>query len=153
MTTSPASERFHASAVWFERGKIFLQLGDGREVGVPLALYPRLAHASVEELMDWEMDDEGTAIHWPRLDEDLSVEGLAEGRRPLAPSQKVVKDLAPKVLAARRMSGLTQKELAERLGYSQTYVSLAERGMTPFGAYYVDQVLQACGAVKPQTGN
>ena len=59
-----------------------------------------------------------------------------------APSRKVVEDLAPKILAARRMAGLTQKELVERLGYSQTYVSLAERGMTPFRAYMVPRRLR-----------
>jgi len=145
MTSSLAIDKARAVTIWFDRGKIFLELQDGREVGVPLSHYPRLAHAGPEDLADWEMDDGGSSIHWPRLDEDLSVAGLLAGRRAVQPSRKVIEQLAPRVLAARVAAGLTQKALAELMGYSQAYVSLAERGQTPFGSFYLDQVLKACG--------
>jgi DNA-binding XRE family transcriptional regulator len=144
-----ATEKIRALNIWFERGKIFIELQDGREVGVPLSHYPRLAHAGPEDLADWEMDDSGTSIHWPRLDEDLTVSGLLAGRRSVQPSRKVIEQLAPRVLAARMAAGLTQKALAEQMGYSQAYVSLAERGQTPFGTFYLDQVLKVCGKPAP----
>ena len=154
MTSSLATEKLRAINLWFDRGKIFIELQDGREVGVPLTHYPRLAHAGPEDLAYWEMDDEGTAIHWPRLDEDLTVEGILAGRRAKQPGKKVVEELAPRVLAARMAAGLTQKALADQMGYSQGYVSLAERGQTPFGSFYVDQVLKVCrGASKEPQPN
>jgi hypothetical protein len=154
MTSSLAVEQVRAINIWFDRGKIFLELQDGREVGVPLPHYPRLAHATPEDLADWEMDDLGTAIHWPRLDEDLTVAGLLAGRPAMPPSRKVIEELAPRVLAARVGAGLTQKALAEQMGYSQAYVSLAERGQTPFGTFYLNQVLKACGAsAEPPAGS
>ena len=58
-----------------------VDLVDGRMVSVPLAWYPRLAHATPEERDDWRLIGRGDGIHWPRLDEDVSVEGLLAGRR------------------------------------------------------------------------
>jgi hypothetical protein len=50
MTSSLATEKLRAINLWFDRGKIFIELQDGREVGVPLTHYPRLAHAGPEDL-------------------------------------------------------------------------------------------------------
>ena len=47
---------------------------------MPLAWYPRLAHATPEERGRWELHASGQHIHWPDLDEDLSVAGLLAGR-------------------------------------------------------------------------
>ncbi len=58
-----------------------VQLADGRSVSVPLAWYPRLAAGSPSERNRWELIGDGSAIHWPELDEDLSVEGILAGRR------------------------------------------------------------------------
>ena len=58
-----------------------VDLVDGRMVSVPLAWYPRLAHATPAERDDWRLIGRGEGIHWPRLDEDVSVEGLLAGRR------------------------------------------------------------------------
>ena len=58
-----------------------VDLVDGRMVSVPLAWYPRLAHATPEERNEWRLIGRGEGIHWPRLDEDVSVEGLLAGRR------------------------------------------------------------------------
>lgn len=59
---------------------IEVDLLDGRTIIAPLAWYPRLAHAAPEERGHWELAAGGRGIHWPDLDEDISVEGLLEGR-------------------------------------------------------------------------
>lgn len=56
------------------------ELADGRSISVPLAWYPRLAHAAPHERRNWRLIGGGEGIHWPDLDEDISVEGLLAGR-------------------------------------------------------------------------
>ena len=58
-----------------------LDLTDGRTVSVPLLWYPRLWHGTPKERSHFEIFGDGTYIHWPDLDEDLTVSGIAEGRR------------------------------------------------------------------------
>jgi hypothetical protein len=58
-----------------------VDLVDGRTVLVPLVWYPRLWYRSAEERNHFEIFDDGTYIHWPELDEDLTVAGLLEGKR------------------------------------------------------------------------
>lgn len=53
-----------------------VDLSDGRTISVPLAWYPRLVHASQNERMMWRLIGRGEGIHWPELDEDISVEAL-----------------------------------------------------------------------------
>src|SRR3954469_18633321 len=60
---------------------LVLELRDGRVVSVPLAWYPRLAEGSPRERRRWELLGPGIGIHWPELDEDISVEGLLAGAR------------------------------------------------------------------------
>ena len=55
-------------------------LADGRTVSVPLAWFPRLLRATPEERRNWRLIGGGEGIHWPDLDEDVSVEGLLAGR-------------------------------------------------------------------------
>ena len=57
------------------------ELSDGRTIAVPLTWYPRLVHATPEERDNWELIGGGQGIHWPNLDEDISVEGLLAGRK------------------------------------------------------------------------
>ncbi|HPG39201.1 MAG TPA: DUF2442 domain-containing protein [bacterium] len=54
-------------------------LSDSRTISVPLAWYPRLFHASVGERNNWRLTGKGEGIHWPDLDEDISVENLIAG--------------------------------------------------------------------------
>ena len=56
-----------------------VDLSDGRTISAPLAWYPRLLNATDEERNVWEVAGGGHGIHWPRIDEDLSVEGLLRG--------------------------------------------------------------------------
>ncbi len=58
-----------------------VQLSDGRDISVPLSWYPRLVHAMPEERGRWELIGGGEGIHWPDLDEDISVEMLLAGRK------------------------------------------------------------------------
>ena len=57
------------------------ELSDGRTISVPISWYPRLVQATPEERNNWELIGTGQGIHWPDLDEDLSVEGFLAGRK------------------------------------------------------------------------
>jgi Protein of unknown function (DUF2442) len=57
------------------------ELADGRTITVPLAWFPRLAHGTSAERANWRLIAGGEGIHWPDLDEDVSVESLLAGRR------------------------------------------------------------------------
>ena len=59
--------------------KLIVDLADGRSISVPLAWYPRLLHANHLERDNWQIAGAGFGIHWPDIDEDLSVEGLLRG--------------------------------------------------------------------------
>ena len=76
---------------------VVIDLSDGRTVTAPLAWYPRLLHGTARERRHWRLIGGGEGVHWPDLDEDLSVEGLLAGR-PSAESQASFK----KWLEARR---------------------------------------------------
>ncbi len=68
-----------------------VDLVDGRTIIVPLVWYPRLWHGTPEERNKFEVRGGGTLIHWPELDEDLSVSGLLAGRRSGESSQSFKK--------------------------------------------------------------
>ncbi|MEA2338897.1 MAG: hypothetical protein QOE82_2904 [Thermoanaerobaculia bacterium] len=57
-----------------------VDLSDGRTISVPLAWYPRLVHGTQAERSIWRLIGRGEGIHWPELDDDISVEGLIAGR-------------------------------------------------------------------------
>jgi hypothetical protein len=57
-----------------------VDLTDGRTVAVPLAWYPRLVQGTPEERNHWRFIGQGEGIHWPALDEDISVENLLSGK-------------------------------------------------------------------------
>ena len=66
------------------------ELADGRTISAPLAWYPRLAHATAEEQANWRLIGGGIGIHWPTIDEDISVANLLAGQ-PSAESQSSFK--------------------------------------------------------------
>lgn len=53
---------------------------DGRIVSLPLRWYPRLNRATPAQRRNWELIGRGYGVHWPNVDEDLSAEGLLQGR-------------------------------------------------------------------------
>lgn len=57
-----------------------VDLSDGRTISVPVAWYPRLSHGTSEERGHWRLIGNGRGIHWPDLDEDISVENLLAGQ-------------------------------------------------------------------------
>ena len=79
-----------AETVAMTEDTLTAELADGRTISVPLAWYPRLVHATPEERNNWQLIGGGQGIHWPDLDEDLSVEGLLAGR-PSGESQRSFK--------------------------------------------------------------
>ena len=58
---------------------LIVELIDGRIISAPLVWFPRLSQASKEQLENWELLGDGEGIHWPDIDEDLSVVGLLIG--------------------------------------------------------------------------
>ncbi|MCF6251198.1 MAG: DUF2442 domain-containing protein [Methylococcaceae bacterium] len=58
---------------------IIVELIDGRTISAPLVWFPRLSQASKEQLENWELLGDEEGIHWPDVDEDLSVAGLLIG--------------------------------------------------------------------------
>lgn len=54
-------------------------LRDGRKVSVPLEWYPRLKHGTAAERREWRLVGQGEGIHWPKLDEDVSIAHLLQG--------------------------------------------------------------------------
>jgi len=70
-----------ATGVSFSDDVFRVTLDDGRELSVPLAWFPRLLHGTPEQRVRWEIIGTGMGIHWPDLDEDISVEGILAGRR------------------------------------------------------------------------
>jgi hypothetical protein len=69
-----------AIAVHVSVDTLEVRLRDGRNISVPLSWYPRLAHTSVEERSNWQLIGPGLGIHWPDIDEDISVENLLKGQ-------------------------------------------------------------------------
>ena len=76
MSISAKALRFDDDNMWIE----FLM--DGRTLGIPLAWFPRLLHASPEQREGYEIIHDG--LHWDALDEDISISGLLAGRGDLA---------------------------------------------------------------------
>jgi hypothetical protein len=67
-----------AKNVKFDEYNMWVELSDARTLGIPLAWFPKLMHATPEERESFELSRRG--IHWDNLDEDISVEGLLAGR-------------------------------------------------------------------------
>ena len=59
---------------------LLVELSDGRTITAPLAWFPRLLHGTAKERNHWRLIGRGEGIHWPDLDEDISVEGLVLGK-------------------------------------------------------------------------
>jgi hypothetical protein len=89
-----------ATQVEISKATLSVELDDGRTITVPLAWYPRLLHGSSQERGSWRLLGGGRGIHWPALDEDISVANLLTGQ-PSAESQSSFK----KWLAGRARPG------------------------------------------------
>ena len=72
MSTSASATR-----VRFDADSFWVDLSDGRTIGVPLAWFPRLLHGTMEQREQVRISSRG--LHWEALDEDISVAGLLAG--------------------------------------------------------------------------
>lgn len=76
-----------AKAVSITEDTLKVKLNDGRTISAPLNWFPRLLYGTPEERTNWRLIGQGEGIHWPGLDEDISVENLIYGQ-PSGESQK-----------------------------------------------------------------
>ena len=79
--TSSSLAAATAKTVRVSEESLTVELNDGRSVSVPVAWYPRLAEGRAAERRRWELVGSGIGVHWPDLDEDISVEALLRGER------------------------------------------------------------------------
>ena len=82
MSSSMPSSDVRAREVSFTRDELTVLLADGRTISVSLAWFPRLLGAGPAERSNYELLGDGQGIHWPDIDEDLSVAGLLKGIQP-----------------------------------------------------------------------
>ena len=80
-----------------------VELVDGRTIIVPLAWYPRLWHGTPQERNHFEIFGDGAYLHWPALDEDLTVAGLLAGHRSGESPESLSKWLASRKSANQRL--------------------------------------------------
>ena len=69
-----------AETLRFDDHTMWVELSDGRTIGVPLAWFPRLLGATPEQRQNYRISATGSGLHWDDLDEDISIPGLLEGR-------------------------------------------------------------------------
>jgi uncharacterized protein DUF2442 len=78
MSTSPEGTDPHATGVRFDEVTMWVELDDGRTLGIPLVWFPRLLHGTSAQRNQVEISPSG--LHWDDLDEDISIAGLLAGR-------------------------------------------------------------------------
>ena len=79
MSTLAVELQPQAQNISYTDESIIVELVDGRTVSAPLVWFPRLSHATKKQLDNWELLGDGEGIHWPDIDEDLSIIGLLIG--------------------------------------------------------------------------
>lgn len=79
MSTLAVETHALAENVEFTDNDMVVSLVDGRKVVIPLVWFPRLANTTKSQLENFELLGDGEGIHWPEIDEDLSVAGLLRG--------------------------------------------------------------------------
>lgn len=79
MSTLVVETHALAENVEFTDNDMVVFLVDGRKVITPIVWFPRLANATKSQLENYELLGDGEGVHWPEIDEDLSVDGLLRG--------------------------------------------------------------------------
>ncbi len=87
MNTATTEQPLKVQYLNINNDTLTVNLVDGRAITVPLTWYPRLWHGTPAERNHWQIIGDGEGIHWPDLDEDLSIEGIVLGR-PSGESQR-----------------------------------------------------------------
>ena len=80
MSSTDVRIEAQAERVWVEGRMVFIELTDGRQLGFPADRYRILSQATDEELKQVRLRLNGQALRWDDLDEDLTVQGVVEGR-------------------------------------------------------------------------
>jgi len=75
-----------AKNLHFDDYTMWVELADGRTLGVPLAWFPRLLHATPEQRNNYLISETGCGLHWDVIDEDISIDGLLAGQGDMANS-------------------------------------------------------------------
>ena len=78
-----------AKSVHFDDAMLWVNLTDGRQLGIPLAFFPRLLQASPEQRNRFTISGGGLGLHWDELDEDISVPGLLRGTGDLTTAREL----------------------------------------------------------------
>jgi hypothetical protein len=81
------SSSARATSIRFDDDSFWIDLSDGRVLGVPLAWFPRLLHATATQRQKVKISTRG--LHWEDLDEDISIAGLLAGRSDQSRRRKV----------------------------------------------------------------
>ena len=76
MSSSVPSLDHTAMGVRFNNDSVMFDLADGRTLSAPLAWFPRLLSANMAQRSNWRLTGRGYGVHWPDVDEDISVLGL-----------------------------------------------------------------------------
>lgn len=87
---SSSTAETSAQSVLVTDESLTVELNDGRSISVPLSWYPRLMHGTAAERNNWQLLGNKEGIHWPDLDEDISVEDILLGK-PSGESQSSLK--------------------------------------------------------------
>lgn len=85
MSTSASNRSPLARDVTVTPNEVIVHLTDGRTISTPLVWYPRLLGATQAQRDRWELLGNGEGIHWPEVDEDLSVAGFLRGEKAVVP--------------------------------------------------------------------
>jgi hypothetical protein len=88
-----------------------VDLADGRQISVPTAWYPRLAHGTPAERREWTISYSGEGLHWETLDEDISIEGLIAGR----PSSENPAMITKWMAARKNVYGIKRSKKSDRV--------------------------------------
>ena len=78
-----------ANSVRFDEAMMWVNLVDGRQLGVPMAFFPRLLQATPQQRADFQISGGGLGLHWDELDEDISVPALLAGKGDLTMPHKL----------------------------------------------------------------
>lgn len=102
-----------AKRIWFEKGRIYLTVDDGRTASLPLKSFPRLYNATEAERLDYTLSPFG--IHWEKLDEDLSFEGFFHEDQKTQSELGFVFDSLPEINVNQlaRVMGINQSLMAK----------------------------------------
>ena len=98
--SAPETKPATAAHLTFGRDRFILRFSDGRTLTVPLDWYPRLQHASARERSQWRLVGDGAGLHWPGIEEDISLQSLLAGRRSMESEKSFAKWLTARTKKA-----------------------------------------------------